>query len=67
MVVPTPDPSLIPALTSAATGIFTANWQIFLTAGLGLLMAIGVPLVVLRGGLHKAIAGIKGVFGAGKA
>lgn len=67
MVVPTPDASLLATVKDGALQVFTGNWQTFLTAGLGLFVGIGVPVIVLRGGLHKAISGIKGIFGAGKA
>lgn len=61
--MPTPDPSVVPYIVAQTTGIFTANWLVFLQGAVGLLVAISLPLAVAKGGLRKAIGGLKSLFG----
>lgn len=64
MGMPTPDPSLLPSVVTTTAGLFTSNWNTFVTAAIALIGIIVIPVVVIRGGLRLAIRGLRRVFGA---
>ncbi len=63
--MPTPDPSVLPAAVSAAGALFTANWTTLVTAVVALLGIIVIPTIVIRGGLQRALGGLRSVFRTG--
>jgi hypothetical protein len=66
MHLPTPDPSVLPALVTSVAAVFTSNWTTFLTATVALIGIITLPAVIARGGLRKAIHALKSVFSGGR-
>ena len=60
--MPTPDPSLLPALVGSVAAVFTTNWSTFLGATVALIGIVIFPTVIAKGGLRTAIKGLKSVF-----
>ena len=64
--MPTPDPSVLPAAVASVATLFTANYATFLTATIALIGIIVLPSLVIRGGLSKALGGIRRIFGGAR-
>lgn len=64
--MPTPDPSLVPALITSVASVFTTNWTTFLTATIALIAIVVIPSTLARGGLHLAVKSLRKVFGGAK-
>jgi hypothetical protein len=47
---------------SSVSALFTANYSQFLTATIALIGIIVLPALIIRGGLNKALSGIKKIF-----
>jgi hypothetical protein len=60
--MPTPDPSVLPAVVSTTATLFTANWSTFVSAAIALIGIIIIPTLVIRGGLRTAIHALGRVF-----
>lgn len=61
-MIPTPDPSLIPAMVNAVTPIFTDNATVLIGAVVGLFALITLPLLIAKGTLAWAAKGVKKLF-----
>jgi hypothetical protein len=60
--MPTPDPSLIPAIVTASAALFTSNWSVVLLAVVALIGIIVLPAMVAGGGLRLAVKTLRKVF-----
>lgn len=61
--MPTPDPSLLPALITSATGIFTSNWTTLLAGVLAIIAVVKLPAMIASGALRGAFRALTKVFG----
>lgn len=64
--MPTPDPSLIPALITSGATLFTSNWTVMVTGAIALIGIVTLPTGIAKAVLSRGTRALLSVVRVGR-